>query len=220
MNLPAGLFPAWLCIGACVIAGLLLARSIYKTAWLTVPQSELTCWFGGTVLMLVLWQMKANIQPGLTFHLLGAAGLTLIAGPDRARIGVAVALVADILDGHGDWSGIGLSWLLTAGIPTTLTWQLLKLAQKRLPHNYFVYIFLNSFAAGALSMWLVGISTCALLWATGVYAPDFLLEEQLPYYLLFGFPEAFTTGMVMTMLVIYAPQWVVTFDDQLYLRNK
>jgi uncharacterized membrane protein len=32
--------------------------------------------------------------------------------------------------------------------------------------------------------------------------------------------EALLTGMVMTMMVIYRPDWVVTFDDARYLENK
>ena len=218
MNLSAQLFPQWLLIGGWVMSGLLLLRSAWKINWLTIPQSELTCWFGGTVGVLVLWQMKANIQPGLTFHLMGAVALTLIAGPDRARIGIAMALGGDILDGHADWWGMGLSWLLVGGLPSTLAWRMLKFAQWRMPHNYFVYIFFNGFAAGAISMWLVGLGTCGLLAAVGVYPTDFLVDEQLPYYFLMGWPEAFTTGITMTLLVVYFPQWVVTFPDPLYLK--
>lgn len=220
MNLVAAHFPdSWL-ITAWLLCACLLARSAWQVPWLKLPQSELTCWFGGTVAVLIAWQMKANIQPGLAFHLIGATALTLIAGPDRARLGLAVALGGDIYDGHGDWASMGLSWLIVAAVPTTLTWQLLRFAQKKMPIHYFTYIFVNSFAAGALSMWCVGLLTCGLLAASGVYDLGFLVDEQLPYYLLMGWPEAFTSGIVMTLLVVYFPQWVATFDDRLYLKDK
>ena len=31
---------------------------------------------------------------------------------------------------------------------------------------------------------------------------------------------ATASGMVMTLLVVYRPRWVATFDDARYLRNK
>ncbi len=220
MNLVAAHFPqSWL-VGAWLIAGALLVRSAVRVPWFKLPQADMTCWFGGTVAVLVAWQMKASLQPGLAFHLIGAVALTLIAGPDRARLGLAVALAADIYDGHGNWASMGLSWLIVGAMPSTLAWQVLRFAQKKMPLNYFTYIFVNSFAAGAVSMWLVGLLTCGLLAAAGAYDFGFLVDEQLPYYFLMGWPEGFTTGIVMTLLVVYFPQWVATFDDGLYLKDK
>jgi uncharacterized membrane protein len=32
--------------------------------------------------------------------------------------------------------------------------------------------------------------------------------------------EAFTSGALITVLVVYRPQWVTTFDDRRYLDGK
>jgi uncharacterized membrane protein len=32
--------------------------------------------------------------------------------------------------------------------------------------------------------------------------------------------EAFTTGAALTLMVVYRPDWVATFDDARYLRNQ
>jgi uncharacterized membrane protein len=32
--------------------------------------------------------------------------------------------------------------------------------------------------------------------------------------------EAFATGMLITVMVVYKPQWVATFDDRRYLLDK
>jgi uncharacterized membrane protein len=37
---------------------------------------------------------------------------------------------------------------------------------------------------------------------------------------LLSWPEAFTTGLMLTLLVVYKPQWVSTFDDERYLNDK
>ena len=47
-----------------------------------------------------------------------------------------------------------------------------------------------------------------------------MLSEYLPFFLVVGFSEAWLTGMALTVLVIYRPEWVATFDDRSYLLNK
>jgi len=34
------------------------------------------------------------------------------------------------------------------------------------------------------------------------------------------FPEAFITGMLTALLVVFYPRWVLTFDDARYLQGK
>ncbi|KAF0814249.1 hypothetical protein IGB42_01148 [Andreprevotia sp. IGB-42] len=217
MNLQAAPFPPSLLIAAWVLAAMLLLHAAMQLRWLHLQQHELTGWFGATVAVLALWQLKAGIQPGLSYHLLGATALTLIAGRQRALLSMAVILATEAAYAHGEWMALGLCWLVCV-MPVFTTAALLQLARKRLPANYFVYIFFNAFAAGAIGMWLVGLLNCTLLWLAGVYGFGFLLEEQLPFYFLMGWPEAFTTGINLTLLVVYCPQWVGTFDDTFYLR--
>ncbi|BCL74942.1 hypothetical protein JHS3_06780 [Jeongeupia sp. HS-3] len=219
MNFVSSQFPLWLLSLSWIAAVLLLIRAALRVPWFALSQSAITGWLGCTIAALTLWQMKASIQPGLSFHLIGATALTLIAGRDRALLGLAAALAIDTGFGHAGWGAFGLSWLITAALPCTLTQGLLGMAQRRLPLNYFIYIFLNAFAAAALSMWAVGLLTCGLLAAVGAYPLEFLLSEQLPYYFLMGWPEAFTTGSNMALLVIYRPQWVASFDDEKYLAD-
>ncbi|XZG69023.1 energy-coupling factor ABC transporter permease [Chitinibacteraceae bacterium HSL-7] len=220
MNFAAEHFSSpWLYLGWGLML-LALLKSAVRIRWTSQTQPELTAWFGATVVVLLLWQMRAQILPGLAFHLVGATALTLITGTDRARFAMLLVLIGDTLQGHAEWSALGLSWVVAAGLPTWLTMKLLGWAQLRLPANFFVYIFANAFGAGALSMWSIGLAQCVLLALSGAYPVAFLLEEQLPYYLLMGWPEAFTTGFYLTMLVIYRPQWVSTFDDTRYLNSR
>ena len=52
----------------------------------------------------------------------------------------------------------------------------------------------------------------------GVYHLDYLLKEYFPFLPLMMFPEAFITGMLTTLAVVFYPQWVLTFDDAKYLK--
>jgi uncharacterized membrane protein len=100
-----------------------------------------------------------------------------------------------------------------------LTWWALRQTQRRLPANYFVYLFLNVFLAGGLSMAAVGLASVVLLGVDGAYSWDSLLGESLPYYLLLAWSEAFLSGLMMAVLIVYRPRWVATFDDSRYLKE-
>ena len=54
----------------------------------------------------------------------------------------------------------------------------------------------------------------------GAYEWEYLSGEYLPYFLLLAFSEAWLSGMVMTLFVVYRPNWVLTFDDSRYLTGK
>jgi uncharacterized membrane protein len=69
-------------------------------------------------------------------------------------------------------------------------------------------------------MLATGLAATLLLGLSGVYPFEYLLSEYLPWFLLMAWAEAFTTGAAITLMVVYRPGWVVTFDDNRYLRNK
>lgn len=58
--------------------------------------------------------------------------------------------------------------------------------------------------------------------ATGVEGAYllYLFEEYLPYFLLLAFSEAWLSGGVLTVFVIYRPRWVGSFDDAHYIFHK
>ncbi|WP_028455281.1 energy-coupling factor ABC transporter permease [Chitinilyticum litopenaei] len=220
MNLLAAHFPDWLLWLGNGLAIVLLLRAALQIPWFALSQAALTGWFGATTLILLLWQLRTGIMPGVSFHLLGASALALIAGAPRAMLGMAVIVLADTSQGHGDFAAAGLSWLLSAWLPILLTSTALRLAVRHLPQHFFIYIFVNCFAVSALGMWLAGLATCSLLTLVAAHPGSDLFAEQFPFYFLLGFPEAFTTGLNLTMLVIWRPQWVVTFSDAMYLHRK
>ena len=44
----------------------------------------------------------------------------------------------------------------------------------------------------------------------------YLKQYYLPFGLMLSFPEGFITGAFLTMLVLFQPQWVSTFRDEVY----
>ena len=199
----------------------LFARSLLKAPWGRLRESEqLNVWLGMIVLLTVIWSLKAGVKPGLSMHLLGATVFTLSFGPHLAFVGLSLVLLGITLNGAGGFLAYAINALLMAGVSVWLSQAMYRLVVRFLPRHFFVYIFVNGFFAAALTVIGVGMVATLLLVVAGAYPLDYLVAEYLPYFLLLGFSEAWLSGMVMTLFVVYRPAWVGTFDDASYLANK
>jgi len=107
-----------------------------------------------------------------------------------------------------------------AVVPVLLSHAIYRLTDSKLPNNFFVYIFLNGFFGGGLAAYAAGLATTLLMGASGTYSFDYLLSNYLPYFILLSWSEALLTGMAMSLLVVFRPDWVSTFDDARYIRHK
>jgi uncharacterized membrane protein len=102
-----------------------------------------------------------------------------------------------------------------------VSWGLFRLLERRLPNHFFIYVLGNGFFGAALSVAAFGLATTALMALAGAYSLEYLLSHYTPYAtLLISWAEAFTTGMAITMMAVYRPAWLETFDDARYIRNK
>lgn len=222
MNLASHLFPgAWLWFAAALAGGLLL-RSVRLAPWqrLRGDSAQLDVWLGMVVALMVLWQINAGVKAGLNLHLVGAAAATLMFGPHLALLAMAAVLAASTFNGDVSWQAFGLNLLVMCAPPVLLAQRLRRLVEKYLPANYFIYIFVLAFAGSGLGVIAVGLLATGVLGLAGAYPLALLLEEYLPFFLLLAFSEAWLTGMTMTLMVIYRPGWVASFDDARYLARK
>lgn len=216
----------------------LLPQSFYIAGWLGLallfwlwmrsgdwrrlaePQ-RLNLLLGATVAVLALWQVRTGISPGLAFHLYGLATLTLMFGFWRATFSGVLVLLANAAFGHGSWGTLGIDALLSVALPAAASWNVYRLIGRRLPDHFFIYVLGNGFFGAALSAASVGVATTALMAWAGVYPLDYLLTQYTPYAtVLIGWAEAFLTGMAVTMMAVYRPAWLETFDDTRYIQNK
>lgn len=183
--------------------------------------ARLNLFLAATVAVLALWQIRSGVKPGLAFHLYGIAGLTLLFGFWRATVAGVLVLTANAAFGRGHWSTLGVDAMLTAALPAAVSWGSLRLLERRLPAHFFVYVLGNGFFGAALSVAAIGVVTTAVMAASGAYPLDYLLAHYTPYaVLLLGWAEAFSTGMAITMIAVYRPAWLETFDDARYIQNK
>ena len=183
--------------------------------------SKLNLFLGATVAVLALWQIRTGIKPGLAFHLYGVAALTLMFGFWRATFSGVLILLANAAFGRGRWTSLGVDALLVAALPAAMSWNIYRFLERRLPNHFFIYVLGNGFFGAALSVGAVGLATTALMAVVGAYPLDYLLAQYTPYAtLLLGWAEAFSTGMAVTVMAVYRPAWLETFDDVKYIQNK
>ncbi len=221
MNLPDNLLGEEWYWAAWAVWLLFFARSVLKAPWARLKSPELlNVWLGMVVLLTLVWSLKAGVKPGLGFHLLGATVLTLSFGPHLAFIALSLVTAGITLNGAAGVEAFALNALLLGGLGVVFSQFLYRLLVDALPKNFFVYVFVNGFLGAALTVMGVGLCITVFMALAGVYSWDYLLAEYLPYFLLLGFSEAWLSGMLMTLFVVYRPSWVVTFDDSCYLANK
>ena len=199
----------------------LLALVVWKAPWRRLASnSEVFHVLMGTTLVLIfLWSMKAGITDGLSLHLIGATLVTLMFGWQFAVLSLCGVLLVVTAYGGAGWEAYALNGLLFAMLPVGVSYGIFRLVDGRLPNNFFVYIFLCAFFGGAIAIGTVGVVSTLVHGLAGTFAPDYLLHNYLSYFALLLFPEAFLTGMLTTIFVVYRPGWVCTFDDDRYLRN-
>lgn len=221
MNLPNHLLPPlWYWPGWGLFA-LAFFWAVGTAPWHKLKHaSRLNLWLGACVVLMAVWSIKTGIKPGLNFHLLGATAMTLMFGPALALLGLVIVLTAVTLAGMSGWQGYGWNALLMGALPVAVSYGIYWLADRKLPNHLFVYIFLNAFLGSALAMAAVGLGATLLLQLSGAYPAAYLYHDYLPYFILMAWSEAVSTGMAITVMVVYLPHWVSTFDDMRYLKSK
>ncbi|MEN9879419.1 MAG: hypothetical protein RIQ55_65 [Pseudomonadota bacterium] len=168
------------------------------------------------VALIVLWHIRAGTLPGLSLHLLGAMLCTLVFGPALAVVPLSLALVSVCLTMHAEWMLLGLNACLLVFWPVLISRLFAHLVSK-LPSNIFVFIFVGGFFSSAGVVLLTGWTLAGMLWLMQIYPWGGMLEDFASYWLLVAFSEAWLTGMLLTVLVVYRPEQVVMFDAARYI---
>lgn len=229
MNFPDGLFGDFWAYGAILPYALILLWAVRTAPWRRLADSPrepglMNVWMGALVVLTLIWSMKAGVKPGLNLHLLGVAAFTLMFGRQLAVIGLSVVLAAvtfnAALKGVAGWQPFALNALALAVFPVFVAHGVLRFVERWLPANIFVFIFAAAFFGAGLTVVATGALTGLLLWLAGAYTAELLFSDYLPFYLLLGFAEAWLNGAAITLMVVYYPRWVGSFDDRRYLWQK
>ncbi len=216
----AGLGDGW--TGA---AALLVVAALAAAAWLAPVRQRLGAgglhrFLGSALLLALLWSARAEIGPGVSLRLLGVPLLTLILGPALAIWAAALAallamLLASLAPAVAIWS-----ILLYGIVPALLTDVARRAVAQWLPAHLFVYILGAGFFSAAVVAVMTHLLASAWVVASGTQSAAFMFGQYAPFLLLMAFGEATLTGMLLTLLVVYLPDWVLTYKDAHYLRHE
>ena len=222
-NRRMGIFYAVLSPGlafiALLVAAVILWRAILRAPWrrLQAP-TVFSAWCAFIIVLPLLWHFGVPLARGLELHLLGLSLFALMFGPRLAKIGIALATVAYTAMYDGLWVNLGVNLLLLAILPAWSSASLLHATQRFLPHHLFIYLFANGFFGAMLVVALTNLAGLATFKLGTMAMP--VADGTVPYLLLLAFGEAFLTGFMLTILTVYRPEWVMTFDDRMYLHGK
>jgi uncharacterized membrane protein len=220
MNFPEGLFSNTWDIGGFVVLGLVWLWCLRTAPWKRLADSgQSNVWLGAIVVLMLFWSMKAGAKPGLNLHLLGATAFTLMFGRQLAIIGLSIVMAAVTFNGAAGWEAYALNVLITAVFPCVAADVLLRIVERYLPPNFFCFIFCAAFFGAGIAVVSTGLLATIVLWLAGVYPAQMLFDDYFPYYALLGFAEAWLNGAAITLMVVYYPHWVGSFDDRRYLSN-
>ena len=219
MNFSTDILSQNLLFVAGIFFGLFLILAFVRAPWYRLKNAaDANILFAATIILWLFWRASAGVTPGMEYHLIMATTVTLMFGWAFAFIAVAIAQLILTLEGQAAWSGYALNVLVNGGIPVLLTHYLYTWVYNKLPRHFFIYIFVVAFAGSALTMLFSRLAGLGILLTTGSYTMQELGDD--PWFIIVMlFPEGFLNGMLMTILVVYRPEWVSSFDDREYLNK-
>ncbi|ERS86277.1 energy-coupling factor ABC transporter permease [Halomonas sp. PBN3] len=213
----------WLLVLAALVAAGVLGLALAQRPWraLLADGALQHRWLAASVAVLLMWQLRAQAVDWLTLHLMFTALLVLVFKAPLALLSLLVVNLAMVVTGRVDWPLLGVNYLVTGVIPALVMVVVWRLVDRFLPDNLMVFLFVCGFFGAALSTLAAGLAAVGLmlLGASDAHA----LYQALEYarFLPLLMPsEAFITGMLMSILLVYYPQWVATFNDHRYIDTK
>lgn len=222
MSISEGMFTGhWLYVLHVIyLVALLLA--VRSAPWRVIAANKglQHLFLGAAAILAMMWTMRAGISPGLSVHFLGVTALTLILGWDLAIISASFVLLAMMLIGKESWDSWSVNGVCLVVIPALLTAFIQRQVSKRLPKNFFIYLFLCGFLGAAVVVAVSGLLMAILLWFQGVYGWGKIVHEYVSYLPLIMFPEALMNGILMTGIMVFYPDWIRTFDAKAYIDDQ
>ncbi len=205
---------AYVMLAAAIAA---LARDARLTSWKHVDRfGAFSAWCFSIIVLPLLWRMDVRIGNEMDLHLLGMPLFVLMFGRPLATVGLSLAVVAYTALQGGLWSNLGLNLLMLAVFPAWCGDAVMRATRRFLPHHIFIYLLGNGFFGTMAMLAVTGMVSVAahVMWVAPVAA------DTIAYMLLLAWGESFLTGFLLTIFTVYRPEWVLTFDDDVYLRGK
>lgn len=207
---------AWCCVAA---AALLLVIALGGLRALRAGPGRLHLLLGAAVCLALLWSVNAGIDPGLRVHVLGMTVVVLLLGWRLAVLAGALAELGLVAYGVTPPQAAAAAWLVSAAIPGAVSFGIAWAARFYLARNPFVFIFVCGFFGAGLAVLAAWLATAALLSLSGQPSPSGSGVSLAAFLPLVLFPEAFINGALVSMFIVYRPEWLRLYDEAFYARG-
>ncbi|TQV85105.1 hypothetical protein FKG94_02625 [Exilibacterium tricleocarpae] len=199
--------------------GLFLAAALRYAPWhavlrVAVRQHAL---LGATLALGVFWHLQVAVGEVIAIHPLAITTLTIVFGWSLAVVAGTLACGIFQLLGDGLWYAWPVDSLLSVILPASATWLVLLIIERITWKNLFTYMLGAGFAGAMLSVLACGAGALALFWLTGAQPLLAVTREHFYLYGLLMFPEGFINGAMVSVITVFWPQMVKTYDDDTYL---
>lgn len=219
MGFAPGVFPVSFLILCDFLYGFLIIICLLRADWARVSLEKTVqhILLGGTLVLALIWQIKADLYPGLEVHLLGLTVIALAVGWELAVLTGFFASVVKVLFFGLALEVMAVEALVVTALPVLVTYLFLWWERWMGFRLFFAYMFICGFFAAAFSAGAAASVSAFILWLFDVYPLPFLGEHYLQYLPLIMLPEGFVNGIVMAGLIVYFPERLITFDQTRYL---
>lgn len=200
----------------------LLLYTVYRSPWHVLKANvglQHLC-FGATVLLAVIWNIRADVASGISIHFMAMTALTLVLGWDLAIVCASVALVITALATNSYWQNFTANAVLTVIIPVAIAQMFVYFATYKLTKNFFVYLFFCGFFCAGLTAMVVGLAVSATLWINDVYPWLQIKQDIMTIIVLTIFPEGLLNGILMTAIMVFYPDWIRSFNAKQYIDDQ
>lgn len=204
------------------LAVAVLAWAVASRPWRRLEKESVQhVWLGALLLLTLLWMTRATVGQGIEVQLTGAALAVTLFGLPLALVSLAIVNLASLLGGaylSGQawqdigWIALAPRYVWMAAVPCFATAGLQALVRRWLPRHLFVFILAQGYFAALLAAIAAGAMRTAWLFAVGATDGSLTVGDALTGVVIIAFGEAFLTGMLVAIFVVYRPHWVATFD--------
>ena len=203
----------------CLVVGLLSFYSAARAPWRELISEGVRqhAWFGAILALAGFWLLQVNVRDVLAFHPLAVTTLALVFGWHLAVIAGIFALLinATILGRLG--LQFPLELMLNVIVPATVTTLFIASLEKIRARNIFIFMLGGGFVGAMLSLLAVLCSSALCFYLLGAQSHWQMLIQYAHLYALMLFPEGFINGAMMSVLTIFYPHLVRSYDDDAYL---
>nr|WP_172793388.1 energy-coupling factor ABC transporter permease [Polynucleobacter sinensis] len=212
---------AWI-LSACAI----FLLGVYQSRHGVLLQPRLRNLFLSCIVLLaVAWNIRAHLPNSnidnfidLSFHFFGASLLVALFGFWSAITLLFIVALVGVFGLSGDLVEASRHYIVVSVTPAILAYGVIQAVHRFLPKHLFVLILGNGYLAAFMSTFITGVMIYLLQLLFDINS--FGSNDPLGWFLgllILSFMEGSLSGMLLAILLVYRPQWVSTYQEDVYM---